>query len=70
MLENNPSEAEKEEFVLFPAWYVYGRPCDENNGFWLRWLDLLVLHLQSLLITINAALSQINTIYSSPLSMH
>jgi hypothetical protein len=40
---------------------------DENKGLEIGWLTLW---LESLLITINTALSLIYTIYSSPLHMH
>jgi hypothetical protein len=43
---------------------------DENNGFYLGWLDLLALRIQSLSITFNAALSLIYTFSSSPLHTH
>jgi hypothetical protein len=43
---------------------------DENNGFEIGWLALMSLRLQSLLITINTALSLCYTIWSSPLHMH
>jgi hypothetical protein len=43
---------------------------DENNGIYFGWLDLLSLLLQSLLITINTALSLFYTLSSSPLHTH
>jgi hypothetical protein len=44
--------------------HMYGGMRDENNGFHFGWLDLLALQLQSLLITLNTALSLINTLSS------
>jgi hypothetical protein len=43
---------------------------DENNGFWIGWLDLLAFRLQVLLITINYNAVAILTTFSSPLHTH
>jgi hypothetical protein len=43
---------------------------DENNGFYIGWFDLIEFRLQSLLCTINRALSLIYIIYSSPFHTH
>jgi hypothetical protein len=43
------------EAIYFPETYcqIFGVIVTNNNGFWIWWLDLLTLLLQSLLITIN-----------------
>jgi hypothetical protein len=47
--------------------HVYGATRDENNGFWIGWLNLLALWFEVLLITLITALSLIYTLSCSTL---
>jgi hypothetical protein len=55
---------------LVAYFQVYGDTRDENNGFWIRRLDLLALRLQVLLITLNYNAIAILHISRSPLHTH